>query len=38
MLEVRRDTYLDEATACAHDGEVRVRGLVTSLVERLATG
>lgn len=37
MLEIRRDTYLDEATALPHDGETRVRSLVTRLVERLAT-
>lgn len=36
MLEIRRDTYLDEATARPHDGEARIRQLVNSLVERLA--
>lgn len=36
MLEIRRDTYLDEATARPHDGEARIRDLVTRLAERLA--
>ena len=36
MLEIRRDTYLDEVTARPHDGEARLRNLVTSVVERLA--
>jgi N-formylglutamate deformylase len=36
MLELRRDTYLDEATAQAHAGEPRIRGLVTGIIERLA--
>jgi len=36
MLEVRRDVYLDEATARPHAGEGRVRSLVTDVVGRLA--
>ncbi|MFU8839240.1 MAG: N-formylglutamate amidohydrolase [Nitriliruptoraceae bacterium] len=32
MLELRRDTYLDEATARPHEGEARIRGLVTAVV------
>jgi hypothetical protein len=35
MLEVRRDTYLDETSVRPHDGETRVRGMVTALVARL---
>lgn len=36
MLELRRDTYLDEATATCHDGAADVRAFVTEVVRRLA--
>ncbi|MFP4148010.1 MAG: N-formylglutamate amidohydrolase [Nitriliruptoraceae bacterium] len=36
MLEIRRDTYLDETTARPHDGEARLRDLVTDLIAQLA--
>ena len=32
MLEIRRDTYLDEDTARQHAGAARVRGFVTDCV------
>jgi N-formylglutamate deformylase len=35
MLELRRDTYLDEATATCHDGAAGVRAIVTEVVRRL---
>ena len=34
MLEIRRDTYMDEATATPHDGLAQVRALVRGVVER----
>jgi N-formylglutamate deformylase len=37
MLELRRDTYLDEHTATLHEGAVAVRGLVTEVARRVAT-
>lgn len=36
MIEIRRDTYLDESTARPHDGEPRIRSLVIELARRLA--
>jgi len=35
MLEIRRDTYLDEASLVPHDGEVHVADLVTAVVAAL---
>jgi N-formylglutamate deformylase len=35
MLEIRRDTYMDEATGALHEGEVRVRRLVREVVAAL---
>lgn len=37
MLEIRRDTYLDDATAEPHAGEVEVRRFVTDAVVAIAT-
>jgi N-formylglutamate deformylase len=34
MLEVRRDTYMDEASGWLHDGAARVRELVRSVVDQ----
>ena len=36
MLEIRRDTYLDETTAAPHDGERRVAAFVTAVADALA--
>lgn len=36
MLELRRDTYLDEATASPHEGEVRMRRFVRDVVAAIA--
>ena len=36
MLEIRRDTYLDEVTATPHAGEQRIRALCTAVVAALA--
>jgi N-formylglutamate deformylase len=36
MLEIRRDQYLDEATARPHDGEAVVADLVTDLARAIA--
>ncbi|HSK24466.1 MAG TPA: N-formylglutamate amidohydrolase [Egicoccus sp.] len=36
MLEIRRDTYLDEASAIPHDGEGRVAAFVTAVADALA--
>lgn len=35
MLEIRRDTYLDEATATPHDGESRIAAFVTAVADAL---
>jgi N-formylglutamate deformylase len=35
MLEVRRDTYMDEASGALHDGAARVTELVRRVVERV---
>jgi N-formylglutamate deformylase len=37
MLEIRRDTYLDEATAAPHGGEVAVRSFVDAVVAAVVT-
>jgi N-formylglutamate deformylase len=37
MLELRRDTYLDEATATLHGGAVAIRELVTEVARRVAS-
>jgi N-formylglutamate deformylase len=36
MLEIRRDTYLDERTAEPHDGEAHVRAFVTAVGAAIA--
>jgi len=36
MLEIRRDTYLDEATARPHQGEARIQQFIARLVQDLA--
>lgn len=36
MLEIRRDTYLDEATATPHEGEVNVAAFVCAVVVDVA--
>lgn len=36
MLEIRRDTYLDDATARPHQGEARIQQLITRLVQDVA--
>jgi hypothetical protein len=36
VLEIRRDLYLDEAAWLPHDGESRIVGLVTDVVEAVA--
>jgi N-formylglutamate deformylase len=36
MLEIRRDTYLDEETAQPHDGETAVASFVTAVVTAIA--
>lgn len=35
MLEIRRDTYLDEATVTPHDGEQRLAAFVTAVADAL---
>ncbi|MBS3941064.1 MAG: N-formylglutamate amidohydrolase [Actinobacteria bacterium] len=35
MLEIRRDTYLDETTATPHDGESRIAAFVTDVADAL---
>ena len=37
MLEVRRDTYMDECTGALHDGAVRIRQLIAGVVDDVLT-
>jgi N-formylglutamate deformylase len=37
MLELRRDLYLDEATATPHDGEARITRFVTAVVRSIGS-
>ncbi|MFO7777388.1 MAG: N-formylglutamate amidohydrolase [Nitriliruptoraceae bacterium] len=37
MLELRRDLYLDEASATPHDGEARIAGFVTAVVSAIGS-
>jgi N-formylglutamate deformylase len=37
MLELRRDLYLDEATATPHDGEVRIARFVAAVVTAIGS-
>lgn len=37
MLELRRDLYLDEATAIAHDGEARIAHFVAEVVSAIGS-
>ncbi len=38
MLEVRRDTYMDEGSGALHDGAARVSELVRRVVEQVLGG
>lgn len=37
MLELRRDLYLDEATATPHDGEARIADFITAVVSAIGS-